>query len=58
MALYEYKCKQCSFATTVSRGMAEPEQAVKCGSCNIDLIRVYSSIGVAFNGSGFYSTDK
>jgi len=29
-----------------------------CGTCNLKLIRVYSNIGVTFNGRGFYSTDK
>jgi putative FmdB family regulatory protein len=58
MAFYEYKCKQCDKSVTVSRGMTDPEVSVNCDDCNIPLFRVYSSIGVAFNGSGFYSTDK
>lgn len=58
MAIYEYKCKSCNASETISRGIADKEIIPECKSCNISLNRVYSSIGVAFNGSGFYSTDK
>jgi putative FmdB family regulatory protein len=58
MALYEYKCKECESTVTVSRSISEPEVAVFCVSCKSPLSRVYSSVGVTFNGSGFYSTDK
>jgi putative FmdB family regulatory protein len=58
MALYEYKCKQCEIIVTVSRGIQDAEERAKCGNCNIDLSRVYSSVGVTFNGGGFYTTDK
>lgn len=58
MALYEYTCKQCSINVIISRGINDPEENTKCDNCNIDLTRVYSSIGVTFNGGGFYSTDK
>ena len=58
MALYEYACKTCNEIKTVSRGISEKEVVPECQSCNIPLSRVYSSIGVTFNGGGFYSTDK
>lgn len=58
MAVYEYKCKSCEAVTTVSRGIADKEEIPKCLTCNIDYTRVYSSLGVTFKGSGFYSTDK
>jgi putative FmdB family regulatory protein len=58
MALYEYKCKECEGTITVSRSISDPETAVFCASCTLPLSRVYSSVGVTFNGSGFYSTDK
>ena len=58
MALYEYKCKSCDASVTVSRGIADKEEVPICVSCNIPFNRVYSSVGVSFNGSGFYSTDK
>jgi putative FmdB family regulatory protein len=58
MALYEYKCKSCAASVTVSRSITDKEEVPKCLACDIDYIRVYSSIGVTFNGSGFYSKDK
>lgn len=58
MALYEYKCKSCNASETVSRGIADKEIIPSCKTCNISLTRVYSSVGVTFNGGGFYSTDN
>lgn len=58
MAVYEYKCKSCNASETISRGIADKEIVPNCGTCNVPLNRVYSSIGVTFNGSGFYSTEK
>lgn len=58
MAAYEYKCKQCDASVTIYRGIADKEEIPRCLACEIDYIRVYSSLGVAFKGNGFYSTDK
>ncbi len=29
-----------------------------CTYCDSEIKRVYSNVGVAFKGNGFYSTDK
>jgi putative FmdB family regulatory protein len=58
MALYEYSCKSCNASEIISRGIADKETIPDCKGCNLPLSRVYSSIGVNFKGSGFYSTDK
>lgn len=58
MPIYEYKCKSCDASMTISRGITEKEQAPICVTCNCELNRVYSNIGVTFNGGGFYSTDN
>ena len=58
MALYEYQCKSCQHSVTVTRGISEKEEVPVCSTCNISFSRVYSSVGVTFNGRGFYSTDK
>jgi len=58
MPLYDYKCPNCGTLSTVSRSISEKETNPECGTCHIALNRVYSSVGVTFNGSGFYSTDK
>ncbi len=42
----------------ISRGISEKEHIPQCDTCNIELTRVYSNVGVTFNGGGFYSTDK
>jgi putative FmdB family regulatory protein len=58
MAIYEYRCGSCNAPYTKVRGIAEPEPEYLCDTCSFKLIRVYSSVGVAFNGGGFYSTDN
>lgn len=58
MATYEYRCKSCEASITISRGIADEEKVPQCLACNIPYSRVYSSLGVTFKGSGFYSTDK
>lgn len=58
MATYEYVCKSCNASINISRGIADKEEIPQCPTCNKLYTRVYSSIGVTFNGGGFYSTDK
>lgn len=58
MATYDYKCKTCDQSVTITRSISDKENIPECLACNIPLARVYSSVGVTFNGSGFYSTDK
>lgn len=58
MAIYEYKCKSCDASITITRGIADKEEIPQCKICKTPLNRVYSSLGVAFKGNGFYSTDK
>jgi putative FmdB family regulatory protein len=58
MALYEYRCKSCDASISVVRGITEKEEVPTCATCNILFSRVYSSVGVTFKGSGFYSKDK
>lgn len=58
MPAYDYVCPECNQDYTKVRGMSENDPGYKCETCNVDLTRVYSSIGVTFNGSGFYKTDN
>lgn len=58
MAIYEYICKSCSSSINISRGVNDKEEIPKCLACDLNYVRVFSSPGVSFNGSGFYSTDK
>ena len=48
----------CAVRYTKVRGMTEEDPGYKCDTCNKDLVRVYSNVGVTFNGSGFYKTDN
>ncbi len=56
MPIYEYQCLQCgrNFELFQSVG-ADPGP---CPYCQGTVRRIYSSIGVIFKGSGFYSTDN
>jgi putative FmdB family regulatory protein len=59
MPIYEYKCIGCDTKVTLIKSADDRDKDLPaCKSCNSGIKRVYSSIGVAFNGSGFYSTDK
>ena len=58
MPAYDYKCSECNLDFTKVRGMSEYDPGYNCETCNVPLTRVYSSIGVTFNGSGFYKTDN
>jgi putative FmdB family regulatory protein len=58
MPAYEYDCMPCGERYVKVRAMAETDPGYKCDKCNQSLVRVYSSIGVTFNGSGFYRTDN
>lgn len=58
MAIYDYSCEKCSKTITINRSLSEPDPGYKCDTCKSELTRVYSNVGVAFKGSGFYSTDK
>lgn len=58
MPVYEYECPICKGKISVTRGMLDPEQKHKCYNCWEDMIRVYDSPAVSFNGSGFYSNEK
>ena len=55
MPIYEYKCVTCNSVTEVQRNFGEDREPVCCES---SMQRVWTSPGVIFNGSGFYSTDK
>lgn len=57
MPIYEYKCEECDISQNITRGFYDTD-VPSCETCNSKLKRVYSSIGVTFNGSGFYSNDK
>ena len=58
MPNYEYECTKCNINYMKHRSMKEDDPGYNCDTCNEALVRVYSSIGITFNGSGFYKTDN
>jgi putative FmdB family regulatory protein len=58
MPSYEYDCMLCGTRYTKIRSISEEDPGYKCETCNLTLVRVYSNVGVVFNGSGYYSTDN
>ena len=55
MPVYDYKCSKCSASIEFNRGFGEDREPV---CCEQTMVRQWSSPGVIFNGSGFYSTDS
>ena len=58
MPAYEYICESCNKDYTKVRSIKESDPGYDCETCNLPLVRIYSSVGAVFNGSGFYSTEN
>ena len=57
MPTYAYACKNCGHRFDAVQSFADPTLTV-CPECGGALRKEYGSIGVTFNGSGFYRTDS
>jgi len=57
MPTYSYRCTDCSTAFDIQQAFTDDSLTV-CPSCEGRLRKVFSAIGVTFNGSGFYRTDS
>ncbi|MCX6501632.1 MAG: FmdB family transcriptional regulator [Microbacterium sp.] len=57
MPTYAYACKQCDHRFETVQSFSDPTLTV-CPECGGPLRKEYGSIGVTFNGSGFYRTDS
>ena len=55
MPLYEYRCRDCGHEFEIQQSMSDDALTV-CPSCGGDLRKVFSPVGIAFKGSGFYAT--
>jgi putative FmdB family regulatory protein len=59
MPIYEYKCTTCDTKQAIVKKADERDKDLPvCRICKMDMKRVYSNIGVAFKGNGFYTTDR
>jgi putative FmdB family regulatory protein len=57
MPTYSYRCTDCSTAFDIQQAFTDDSLTV-CPSCEGRLRKVFSAVGVTFNGSGFYRTDS
>ncbi|KTS60154.1 FmdB family transcriptional regulator [Microbacterium testaceum] len=57
MPTYSYACKQCGHRFDAVQSFSDAA-LTECPECGGDLRKQYGSIGVTFNGSGFYRTDS
>jgi putative FmdB family regulatory protein len=53
---YTYDCKRCGVFDYHQSIHEDPLQ--KCTKCGSEVKKVFSVVGIKFNGSGFYSTDS
>ncbi len=57
MPTYEYACKSCGEHVEVVQSFRDEPLSI-CSACGGPLRRVFTPIGIAFKGSGFYRTDS
>ncbi|WP_431801651.1 FmdB family zinc ribbon protein [Microbacterium sp. bgisy203] len=57
MPTYAYACTQCGHAFDAVQSFSDAS-LTECPVCGGALRKQYGSVGVTFNGSGFYRTDS
>ena len=57
MPTYAYRCADCSHAFDTYQQFSDAA-LTECPECGGKLRKVFGSLGVTFNGSGFYRTDS
>lgn len=57
MPTYSYRCTECTNAFDIHQAFTDDSLSV-CPVCGGKLRKVFSAVGVTFNGSGFYRTDS
>lgn len=57
MPTYSYRCTACDHAFDIQQSFADDALSV-CPECKGALRKVFNTIGVTFQGSGFYRTDS
>lgn len=57
MPTYSYRCTECDRAFDIVQAFTDDTLTV-CPTCGGKLRKVFSPVGVSFNGSGFYRTDS
>lgn len=57
MPTYAYACTSCGHRFDAVQSFSE-DSLTACPECGGPLRKQYGSVGVTFNGSGFYRTDS
>ncbi len=57
MPTYSYRCTECDNAFDVKQSFTDAA-LTECPVCGGALRKVFSPVGVTFNGGGFYRTDS
>ncbi|GAA2839828.1 putative FmdB family regulatory protein [Leucobacter komagatae] len=57
MPTYAYRCADCGHSFDIYQSFSDAT-LTECPECGGDLRKVFGSLGVTFNGSGFYRTDS
>lgn len=57
MPTYSYLCTECAHDFDIHQSFTD-ESLTVCPVCSGQLRKVFNSIGVTFNGPGFYRTDS
>ncbi|PPF88429.1 FmdB family transcriptional regulator [Subtercola sp. Z020] len=57
MPTYSYRCTECENAFDIQQAFTDDSLTV-CPVCGGKLRKVFGSVGVTFNGSGFYRNDS
>jgi putative FmdB family regulatory protein len=56
MPIYGYRCDECGHEFETFQNMSDPPMTV-CPNCKGKLRKQVYPVGIAFKGSGFYTTD-
>lgn len=57
MPTYSYRCTECDNAFDIKQAFSD-DALTECPVCGGVLRKVFSPVGVTFNGGGFYRTDS
>jgi putative FmdB family regulatory protein len=57
MPTYSYRCTECGTAFDIQQAFTDDSLTV-CPNCGGKLRKLFNTVGVTFNGSGFYRTDS
>jgi len=57
MPTYEYACRSCGHELEAVQSFSDGP-LTECPACGGPLRKVFSAVGIAFKGAGFYKTDS